>query len=231
MRWCFENLLPTGLGLLVGRPKVGKSWLALQLASSVALGSTTLGEFKVGGGTALYCGLEDGLKRFQSRTKKQLMTGDVPTSTLFLLAQGKLRTLDRGGMDQLRSFLDKHPDCRLVVVDTLARFKGGRRPVNSDRYQDDVVVGDKLQRLALERDICLLFVHHDRKLGADVGMQWELRAVPAPQSSVSDSPRRSARTPRSSPDLFADLPDRSSGCFSNEQRQKPLRIEILDAKR
>jgi hypothetical protein len=50
-------------------------------------------------------------------------------------------------------------------------------------------------------------------------------AVPVgePRPAVSSSYACQERTPRSSPDPFADLPDRSSGCFSNQNWQEPLR--------
>ena len=34
--WAIPGLLPVGLTILAGRPKVGKSWLALQIALAVA---------------------------------------------------------------------------------------------------------------------------------------------------------------------------------------------------
>ena len=36
--WVIEGVLPEGLALLAGKPKVGKSWLALQMAMGVACG-------------------------------------------------------------------------------------------------------------------------------------------------------------------------------------------------
>ncbi len=166
-RWAIEEIIPEGLGVLAGRPKVGKSWLALQASISVASGRCTFGDFNVEPAKALYVGLEDGLRRFKWRTRKHLKFGGVPPSSLFLIEQGQIRTLDGGGLDQIRWFLDKHPEIRLVVIDTLGRFKGGRRTLNNDRYQDDVVVGDKLQRVAHDYGISLLLVHHVRKAEAE----------------------------------------------------------------
>jgi hypothetical protein len=166
-RWAIKGIMPEGLGILAGPPKTGKSWFGTQAASSVALGRCTFGDFNVERGKALYCGLEDGPRRFQSRTKKQFADGDIPSSTLYLVGQGQLKTLNQGGLDQLRGFLDMHPTCKFVVIDTYGRFRGGRRSINNDRYQEDVGIGDKLQRLAHEYGISLLFVHHTRKMGAE----------------------------------------------------------------
>jgi hypothetical protein len=61
-----------------------------------------------------------------------------------------------------------------------------------------------------------------------VGMQWELRrALARTDQSVGhyDASVR-AHVDRRFPRVMAVL-----GCFSNQQRQQPLRIEVLDAKR
>lgn len=41
--WAVPDILLEGLALLAGRPKMGKSWLALQIASAVGTGGMTLG--------------------------------------------------------------------------------------------------------------------------------------------------------------------------------------------
>src|SRR5689334_10757709 len=39
-RWAVEGVLPEGLNLLAGKPKLGKSWLALNIGIAVATGGT-----------------------------------------------------------------------------------------------------------------------------------------------------------------------------------------------
>jgi RecA-family ATPase len=48
-----------GLSLLAGPPKVGKSWLSLDLALSVAGGGKAFGAIPVQPGPVLYLALED----------------------------------------------------------------------------------------------------------------------------------------------------------------------------
>ena len=65
-RFIIDRLLPQGLHILAGAPKVGKSWLALWLCLQVAQGSNVW-DFPTHGGTVLYLCLEDSLTRIQSR--------------------------------------------------------------------------------------------------------------------------------------------------------------------
>src|SRR5262249_36487301 len=46
-KWAVDGILPDGLTLLAGKPKLGKSWLALNLALAVAGGGFALGSIPV----------------------------------------------------------------------------------------------------------------------------------------------------------------------------------------
>jgi AAA domain len=69
--YVIHDLMPDGLSMLVGRPKIGKSWLALEAALAVASkDGTCLGGRKVEHGNVLYCACEDSERRLQSRITK-----------------------------------------------------------------------------------------------------------------------------------------------------------------
>lgn len=55
---CIDGIISTGLFILAGAPKVGKSWLALDMALSIAKGERFLCR-ETKRGTALYLCLED----------------------------------------------------------------------------------------------------------------------------------------------------------------------------
>jgi hypothetical protein len=56
-QWAVDNLLPAvGVSILAGRPKKGKSWMALQLSIAVANGTKALGRFMTRQGRVLYLG-------------------------------------------------------------------------------------------------------------------------------------------------------------------------------
>ena len=60
--FCVDSMISIGLFILAGAPKVGKSWLALDMSLSIAKGEKVLGrETKCG--TVLYLCLEDSYAR------------------------------------------------------------------------------------------------------------------------------------------------------------------------
>jgi hypothetical protein len=163
--WIILNILVEGYILLAGRPKLGKSWLALCLAVAVAMGGCALGrgELRAAQGKVLYLALEDRLRRIKNRLRKIL--GGTPFPENLLIAETWNR-LDKGGLDDLKEFLKAHDDCRLVVIDTLAKVRPPRGK-NADPYEFDMLVGGALQSLANQFRVSILVVHHTRKSEAD----------------------------------------------------------------
>ncbi len=160
-RFAVPGLLPVGASILGGKPKTGKSWLALQLSMEVASGGEVLGQ-TVEQGDVLYLALEDNDARLKSRMSKLL--GDVhedpfTDSGLFSLnlppEPERLQyathwsRLDEGGLGDLEEWLRTHPQARLVIVDTLARVRP-RSIRNSSVYADDYGAVSGLQDLAGE---------------------------------------------------------------------------------
>ena len=66
-RWAVSGILPEGLNLLAGKPKKGKSILALNLGVSISLGGLALGQIPVEKGAVVYLALEDTERRLQGR--------------------------------------------------------------------------------------------------------------------------------------------------------------------
>src|SRR5215211_983634 len=59
-KFAVPNVIPEGVMILAGKPKLGKSWLAYHLAIAVAAGGVAFGEYRVTDpGAALYLALED----------------------------------------------------------------------------------------------------------------------------------------------------------------------------
>ncbi len=73
--------------------------------------------------------------------------------------------MDKGGLEHLDEWLSAHPQTRMVVVDTLRRF----RPPESGRgsaYQSDYAIGAALKPIADRHNVAIVLVHHTRKMAA-----------------------------------------------------------------
>jgi hypothetical protein len=80
MRWAVPGVVPEGVTLLAGKPKVGKSWFTLGHGVATAAGGVALGTKPVEQGEVLYLALEDNRRRLQGRLAKILAGGATPRS-------------------------------------------------------------------------------------------------------------------------------------------------------
>ena len=153
-----DTLLSQGLHILAGSPKVGKSWLALWLAVTVAKGESVWG-MEVKQGTTLYLCLEDSQLRIQNRLLE--ITEDAPPTVHFCT---EAALLGRGLEEQLESFLSEHPDTVLIIVDTLQMI---RPTTYENTYANDYRDLSVLKRIADAHGIAVLLIHHLRKEPAE----------------------------------------------------------------
>ncbi len=112
-----DELIPEGLHILAGAPKIGKSWLALWLCLCVAQGSLS-GISQQPKASFLYLSLEDSFQRIQTRLFD--LTEDAPPTLHFAIMAD---TLKHGLEQQIEQFLMEHSDTKLVVFDTLQRVR------------------------------------------------------------------------------------------------------------
>lgn len=160
-RWAIEDLLPEGLTIVAGAPKSGKSWLALDIALAVSRGDKVMGEYQADKGEVGYLALEDNERRLQSRLR--MIAEDDKTEqngSLYYLTE--IAGMIDGGMGLLDEWLEEHPKCRLLIIDTLARFMPAHER-GSNAYQADYAIVSRLQKLALKHRIALVVIHHVRK--------------------------------------------------------------------
>jgi DNA-binding transcriptional ArsR family regulator len=149
--WAVPDIVPVGLTILAGRPKVGKSWLALQMAVAVGSGGRIF-DRPVERRKVLYLALEDSARRLSSRLK--LMGAALDGGVDFDLAWP---AFNRGGMEQLKA---RMPDYGLVIVDTLSRAFG--RADQCDLAEMGEPLGE-LQQYALSLDMALVILDHHSK--------------------------------------------------------------------
>jgi hypothetical protein len=160
IKWVIPNYLPQGVTVLAGRPKLGKSWLALDWAVAVGGGSETLG-IKCEGGDVLYAALEDTERRLKNRMTK--MATAWPERLTFICSMPKA---DEGGIELVRSFLEAKPNPRLIIIDVLAKVRGGKGREEGN-YEADYNAVTIWKALADEFGVAIVLVHHTRKMPSD----------------------------------------------------------------
>ena len=154
-----DGLLYSGLYLFVGSPKIGKSFLMAQLAYHISTG-TPIWNYKVSKGTVLYLALEDDYSRLQKRLYQMFGTDSADNLYLSVSASQLNDGLDK----QLESFITKHADTKLIIIDTLQKV----REVSSDySYSNDYEIISSLKKFADNNKICMILVHHTRKQKSD----------------------------------------------------------------
>jgi DNA-binding CsgD family transcriptional regulator len=164
LAYAVEPVIPEGTVLLVGAPKVGKSWLVLGVALGVADGGRALGSIPVARRRVLYLALEDGHRRLQDRCRRLLHGQSIPPGFEYLT------TLAGPGhlLDTVGAWLDRQHDTPpLVIIDTLGKVLppafAGESP-----YQRDYRAGSALKQISDGHvGMTLLVNHHDRKADAD----------------------------------------------------------------
>ena len=156
--WLVDGLLPMGMGVLVAKPKLGKSWMVLDLCLAVAQGEPFLG-FPTRQHGTLYLALEDGKSRMQTRLRR-LLEGRPAPANMHVMFQAQ--RLGEGLLETLGEYLDANPDIHLVCIDTLSKIKPKAKPFEN-AYDADYDYMGRLKAFADSRGICVLLVHHTRK--------------------------------------------------------------------
>jgi len=153
-RYCVPDLLPTGLGILAGLPKRGKSFLALALSIAVSCGGRFLDK-GLDKGHVVYVALEDSPRRIKDRLQKMSAPATCDLSFEF-----SWQPLDKGGMAGLGKLIEETRP-KLVILDTLTRCFSSR--IDWLKQNDTTSVLSVLQRMAIDHDMTILLIDHLRK--------------------------------------------------------------------
>lgn len=154
-RFLVRDRIPEGLIILAGRPKMGKSWLALLLASAMGTGGYFLGILATKGKVA-YLALEDPPKRMKKRMK--VMDWPRGATVDFFFNMDPIG----GTLDGLPAFMEAG-EYDLVIIDTLSRAMpvGVRTNDNAEM----VPVLGPIQQAAVQQGRAVLVIDHYRKAG------------------------------------------------------------------
>ncbi|QGF24743.1 AAA family ATPase [Raineyella fluvialis] len=166
LQWMIPGIVPEGFSLLVGGPKMGKSWMSLDFALAVASGGKALGKVPVGPARpVLLMALEDGDRRLQERMRKLTLGRALPNGLDYLTDVKPALVVDT-----IEAWMERLPNCGpapLVILDTLGKAMPPTRSGESG-YVNDYLFTASLKRIVDDwPGSALLALHHDRKMGAD----------------------------------------------------------------
>ena len=153
IEYCVDGLISQGLFILAGAPKVGKSWLALDMCLSIAKGEKVLGK-ATSCGHAVYLSLEDSLIRLQNRLYELT---DEPSDNLNFAIMAE--SISNGLPEQIEYCRKRFDDLKIVVIDTLQKVRNESESSYSSDYKELSV----LKSLADKLGIAIVLVHHTRK--------------------------------------------------------------------
>lgn len=164
--WVVPGIMTEGLNILAGAPKQGKSFLALNLAMTVAGGGYALGNVKVAASDVLYLSLEDQERRVQHRLLKMLptLTPEVEESLdRRLTVVTEWPRMHEGGLRLLDLWCRRVERPGLVIIDVWNRFMPIQQN-NSSIYAQDSECFGQIKTFADRRSMAALIIHHTRKL-------------------------------------------------------------------
>jgi len=163
--WLFEGLwAEAGVGLIGGEPKSFKSWLALEMAASLASGRPCLGVYEVErpGGVLLYMA-EDAAAVVKQRLAaicrhRRLELGSLP---IHVITADSLRLDHEADQLRLRRTLERLRP-RMLLLDPLVRL----HTLNENSAGEISALLAYFRGLQRAFDCAVVLVHHSRKNGS-----------------------------------------------------------------
>lgn len=173
IKWLWPRRVPLGrITLLVGMPGEGKSFLTTYMTARVSTGSPWPDGADCPSGSVILISAEDDPA---DTIRPRLDAHYADVRRVHLLAMVR-RIGDDGesgetmftlaDLPALEAALKRHPDCKLVVVDPIGSFLGGR----TDAHRDNEVRGvlAPVALLAAKYGVAVLVVAHRRKASGAV---------------------------------------------------------------
>lgn len=163
LQYIVSEILHEGLTLLAGKPKKGKSYLALDMSLAIAVGRLAFRHFPTQQRRVLYVSLEDGERRLQSRLLKIQPNLTTPKGLDFLYTFPRLGD---GAIEALAHYASAY---QVIIIDVIGRIlpvvSSVRKNVNE--YHEYTELFGQMQALANDKNTALILIDHVRKAGAE----------------------------------------------------------------
>lgn len=156
-----EELLPeVSLTVVVGEPKSGKSRLELQTSIDIAMGRPVFGKIPVNRSKVLYFALENDDQEIQD-TLRSMGIWDCTPDVQFCYDLRPIGSGDGDPVSVITKFVKDNQDFKVFVIDVLALVLPDIEKGNMFLKQYQQM--NKLKKLVMEQQICLVLVHHTKK--------------------------------------------------------------------
>jgi hypothetical protein len=166
IKWVVPGYVSEGLVVLAGRQKLGKTWLAIDMALAVATGGAAIGSIMCDQGDVLYIDMENGLRRIQNRIKTLFPHERNRPDLSRLEWVTEAPQLGAGFIEELEEWRKSVAAPRFVIIDVLQRIKPPGT-MGRNAYENDYSTWAPLQKWATEHGIAVLGLHHTKKGGAE----------------------------------------------------------------
>jgi hypothetical protein len=165
LAYAVPGIVPEGLTVLVGAPKIGKSWMVLGFALAVASGGMALSAVPVPAARdVLYLALEDGDRRMQSRCRATLDSPYRPADPIPVRFAYLTRITPGAMLATIGAWLEIHHGAGpLIIVDTLGKVMPPTLAGETPYARDYRVMGELKDLADYWPGTCLVICHHDRK--------------------------------------------------------------------
>ena len=156
-----EGLIFPGITFINGKSKLGKSFLALQVADAVETGGEVLG-CKCAKGSVLHYSLEDGRRRNQKRWRTM---GIEPKEAKYQFRdrKPKIPLLTMGLEEEIEDWIKATHDAKLVIIDPYVKVKKTLGGQKLNAYENDNYNLQNIYTLANKYNIAIVFIHHTKK--------------------------------------------------------------------
>jgi len=161
---CFvEDLLAEGLTILAGKPKKGKSYLALDMSLSIAVGRQAFMKFPTEKAKVLYVSLEDGERRLQRRLRAIQPNIATPEGLDFLYTFPRLGD---GALEALTHYAETY---QVIIIDVIGRILPTQTQARKSlsEYQEITDVLGPIQQLAQDKRMAIMVIDHLRKASVE----------------------------------------------------------------
>lgn len=165
VNWLVQDLFPTGLSIICGASKIGKSWFVQNLCLAISNGDKFLDK-SANKNACWYMALEDDESLSQARLK-MMLKGKVAPSNFFISYEiYPMDKVDRDKltlMEYIRENIKRNPTIKCVVIDTFQKVRSSSA-YGESMYAHDYRDISTLKKLADELRIAIILIHHTNKM-------------------------------------------------------------------